>query len=41
MLGNLKDNFTKQDFDMININKLDELEQYDHKIYEIEIYIKI
>ena len=37
MLGNLKDNFTKQDFEKININELEELEQYIlHKIFEID-----
>ena len=34
MLGNLQDNFVKQKFDNIEINELDELEQYIlHKIY--------
>ena len=28
MLGNLQDNFVKQKFDNVNINELDELEQY-------------
>ena len=28
MLGNLKDNFVKQDFEKIKINELEELEQY-------------
>ena len=36
MLGNLKDNFEKQDFEKINLNELDELEQYIlHKLYLI------
>ena len=36
MLGNLKDNFVKQDFDKIKINEFDELEQYIlHKLYKI------
>jgi len=41
MLGNLKDNFTKQDFDKIEIDKLEELEQYIlHKVFEIEINVQ-
>ena len=36
MLGNLKDNFEKQDFEKINLAELDELEQYIlHKLYLI------
>ena len=36
MLGNLKDNFEKQDFEKINLNEFDELEQYIlHKLYLI------
>ncbi len=36
MLGNLKDNFEKKNFEDIKINEFDELEQYIlHKIYEI------
>ena len=36
MLVNLKDNFEKQDFEKINLNELDELEQYIlHKLYVI------
>ena len=34
MLGNLKDNFEKQDFEKIKVKKLDELEQFIlHKLY--------
>ncbi len=41
MLGNLKDNFTQQDFDKIKINELDELEQYIlHKIFELGISVQ-
>ena len=41
MLGNLKDNFTKQNFEKIKINELDELEQYIlHKIFEIGISVQ-
>ena len=36
MLGNLKDNFEKQDFEKINLAELDELEQFIlHKLYLI------
>ena len=36
MLGNLKDNFEKQNFEKIKIKELDELEQYIlHKLYNI------
>ena len=36
MLGNLKDNYEKQDFEKIDLKNLDELEQYIlHKIYHI------
>jgi isoleucyl-tRNA synthetase len=36
MLGNLKDNFEQQNFEKLNINQFDELEQYIlHKIYLI------
>ena len=36
MLGNLKDNFEKQDFKKINLSEFDELEQYIlHKLYII------
>ncbi len=36
MLGNLKDRFDKQDFEKIQINKMDELEQFIlHKLYLI------
>ncbi len=36
MLGNLKDNFEKQDFEKINLTELDELEQFIlHKLYSI------
>ena len=45
LLGNLKDNFEKQEFEKIKINELDELEQYIlHKLYSIsktvETYLK-
>ena len=41
MLGNLKDNFTKQNFEKIKINELDELEQYIlHKIFVIGISVQ-
>ena len=34
MLGNLKDNFEKQNFEKINLKEFDELEQYIlHKIF--------
>ena len=37
MLGNLKDNFEKQNFDKIDFKKFDELEQYIlHKIFRID-----
>tara|TARA_B100000941_G_scaffold287386_1_gene262476 strand:- start:511 stop:1248 length:738 start_codon:yes stop_codon:yes gene_type:complete len=37
MLGNLKDNFEKQDFKKINLSEFDELEQYIlHKLYIID-----
>ena len=36
MLGNLKDNFEKQDFEKINLTEIDELEQFIlHKLYLI------
>ena len=36
MLGNLKDKFEKQDLEKLEVEKLDELEQYIlHKIYII------
>jgi isoleucyl-tRNA synthetase len=36
MLGNLKDKFEKQDFEKLNLNDFDELEQYIlHKLYHI------
>ena len=36
MLGNLKDNFEKQDFEKIKISELDEIEQYVlHKLFKI------
>ena len=39
MLGNLKDNFEKQDFEKINLTEFDELEQFIlHKLYLI-LYI--
>ena len=38
MLGNLKDNFEKKNFENVKINEFDELEQYIlHKIYEIGV----
>ncbi len=45
LLGNLKDNFEKKEFEKIKINELDELEQYIlHKLYSIsetvETYLK-
>ena len=41
MLGNLKDNFTKQNFEKIEINKLDELEQYIlHKLTILDKSVK-
>ncbi len=41
MLGNLKDNFDKQDFKKINLSELDELEQYIlHKLYVIDESVK-
>lgn len=41
MLGNLKDNFEKQNFEKINLSELDELEQYIlHKIYCISESVK-
>ena len=37
MLGNLKDNFEKQNFEKVKLNELDELEQYIlHKLYLIK-----
>ena len=42
MLGNLKDKYEKQDFEKIDLNELDELEQYIlHKIYHISKSVKI
>ena len=36
MLGNLKDNFEKQNFEKLNLKEFDELEQYIlHKIHRI------
>jgi isoleucyl-tRNA synthetase len=41
MLGNLKDNYEKQDFKKIKLNELDELEQYIlHKIFTIDKSVK-
>ncbi len=41
ILGNIKDNFEKQNFDLIEINDFDELEQYIlHKIFELDILMK-
>jgi isoleucyl-tRNA synthetase len=41
ILGNLKDNFQKQEFDKLDITKLDELEQYIlHKLYVINQSVK-
>ena len=40
MLGNLKDNFEKQDFKKINLSEFDELEQYIlHKLYVISVSV--
>ena len=37
ILGNLKDNYQKQDFDKLDFKKFDELEQYIlHKLYVID-----
>ena len=41
MLGNLKDNFEKQNFEKIKINEFDELEQYIlHKLFTINNHVK-
>jgi isoleucyl-tRNA synthetase len=41
MLGNLKDNFEKQDFEKLEFKKFDELEQYIlHKIFIINKSVK-
>jgi isoleucyl-tRNA synthetase len=41
ILGNLKDNYQKQDFDKLDFEKLDELEQYIlHKLYLIDKSVK-
>ena len=41
MLGNLKDNFEKQNFEKIKINEFDELEQYIlHKLFIINSHVK-
>ena len=41
ILGNLKDNYQKQDFDKLDFEKLDELEQYIlHKLYVIGESVK-
>ena len=40
-MGNLKDNYQKQDFDKLDFKKLDELEQYIlHKLYVIDKSVK-
>ena len=42
MLGNLKDNFEKQDFEKLDVKEFDELEQYIlHKIYHISKSVEI
>ena len=41
ILGNLKDNYQKQEFDKLDFKKLDELEQYIlHKLYVIDKSVK-
>ena len=41
ILGNLKDNYQKQDFDKLDIKNLDELEQYIlHKLFKIDKSVK-
>ncbi len=41
ILGNLKDNYKKQEFDKINYKKFNELEQYIlHKLFEIDRSVK-
>jgi isoleucyl-tRNA synthetase len=41
ILGNLKDNYQKQDFDKLKFEKLDELEQYIlHKLYIVDRSLK-
>jgi len=41
ILGNIKDNFQKQDFEDINLNELPELERYIlHKLYSVDQSIK-
>jgi isoleucyl-tRNA synthetase len=41
ILGNLQDNYQKQDFDKVDLEKLDELEQYIlHKLYDIDKSVK-
>ncbi len=41
ILGNIKDNFEEQKFDLVKINDFDELEQYIlHKLFELDILMK-
>ena len=42
MLGNLKDNYEKQNFEKIKLNELDELEQFIlHKIFLISQSVEV
>ena len=42
ILGNINDNFVKQNFDKIDIKKFDELEQFIlHKVFELDKSIKL